>query len=55
MNISNIDHLISNCSNKFKSGAYVQSQMELLSHLDKFNEINCLMEKFLDNMERTLY
>lgn len=50
-----IDHLISNCSDELTSGAYVQSQNELLSHLDKLTEINRLMEKFLDNIEKTYF
>ena len=53
--IYSIYHLITNCSDELVDGAYVQSPEELLSHLDKFTEINGLMEKFLDNMEKNLF
>lgn len=53
--MDSIDHLISNCSDELTGGTYVQSENELLSNMDKFNEINRLMEKFLDNMENSLY
>lgn len=52
--IDSIDHLISNCSDELVGGTYVQSPKELLSHLDKLSEINVLMERFLDNMEKNL-
>jgi GMP synthase-like glutamine amidotransferase len=52
--MDSIDHLISNCSDELDEGAYVQGQKELLSHIDRFSEINGLMNIFLDNMEREL-
>ncbi len=53
--IDSIDHLISNCSDELVGGTYVQSPEELLSHLDNLFEINGLMERFLDNMERVFF
>jgi GMP synthase-like glutamine amidotransferase len=52
--MDSIDHLIANCSDELDDGIYVQRQKELLSHLDRFSEINGLMDTFLDNMESEL-
>jgi GMP synthase-like glutamine amidotransferase len=52
--MDSIDHLIANCSDELNEGIYVQRQKELLSHIDRFREINGLMNIFLDNMEREL-
>lgn len=52
--MDSIDHLIKNCSDELVNGKYIQSQEELLSHTDRFPEINKLMANFLDNMEKEL-
>jgi GMP synthase-like glutamine amidotransferase len=52
--MDSIDHLIENCSDELVDGKYIQSPTELLSHIDRFPEINRLMALFLDNMEKEL-
>ncbi len=52
--MDSIDHLISNCSDELTDGLYVQKPKELLAHLDRFSEINGLMDIFLDNIERVM-
>jgi len=49
--VDSIDHLIQNCVDELTDGRFVQSPKELLSHLDRFQELKALMELFLDNME----
>lgn len=52
--MDSIDHLISNCGDELTDGVYVQRPKELLSHIDRFSEINGLMDIFLDNIEKQL-
>jgi GMP synthase-like glutamine amidotransferase len=52
--LDSIDHLIQNCAGELTDGLYVQRPKELLIHLDRFPELRCLMEIFLDNMEKEL-
>jgi hypothetical protein len=52
--MDSIDHLIKNCSDELVDGKYIQSQEEILSHVDWFPEINRLMALFLDNIEKEL-
>jgi len=49
--LNRVDHLIQNCADELTDGRFVQSPKELLSHLDRFQELQELMELFLDNME----
>ena len=50
--MDSVDHLIENCSNELVDGKYIQSQEEILSHVDRFQETNRLMALFLDTMEK---
>ena len=52
--MDSIDHLIENCSDELVDGKYIQSQEEILSHVDRIQEINRLMALFLDTMEKEL-
>lgn len=49
--LDSIDHLILNCADELTEGRFVQGPKELLSNLDRFPELQALMELFLDNME----
>ncbi len=50
--MDSIDHLIKNCSDELVDGKYIQSQEEILSHIDRIPEMNRLMALFLDTMEK---
>jgi GMP synthase (glutamine-hydrolysing) len=52
--MDSIDHLIENCSDELVDGKYIQSPEEILSHVDRFPEMNGLMALFLDTMEKEL-
>ena len=52
--IDSIEHLIKNCGDELVEGKYIHSPQEILSHIDRFPEINRLMALFLDNMEKEL-
>lgn len=52
--MDSIDHLIKNCGDELVDGSYIQSPEEILSHVDRFPEINGMMAHFLDNMQKEL-
>jgi GMP synthase (glutamine-hydrolysing) len=52
--MDSIDHLIGNCSDELVDGKYIQSPEEILSHVDRFPEMNGLMALFLDTLEKEL-
>lgn len=52
--MESIDHLIKNCSDELVDGKYIQSQEEILSHVDRIPEMNRRMALFLDTMEKEL-
>ena len=49
-----IDHLLQNCADELTEGPYVQRPEELSAHLDRFSQIQGLMEQFLDKVEEVL-
>jgi GMP synthase-like glutamine amidotransferase len=49
-----IDHLLENCADELTEGPYVQSPEELSDHMDRFSEIQGLMDLFLDKIEEKL-
>jgi len=50
--MDSIDHLIENCSDELVDGEYIQKPKELLSKVDRFPEVNSLMARFLENVEK---
>lgn len=52
--MNSIDHLIKNCSDELVDGKYIQRPEEILSHTDRFPEMNGMMDHFLDNMQKEL-
>lgn len=51
--MESIDDLIKNCSDELSGGGdYVQSEEEILAGVDVIPEMNGLMARFLDEMER---
>ncbi len=47
-----IDLLIENCSDELVEGECIQKPKELLSRIDRFPEVNGLMDCFLENVEK---
>jgi len=51
--MKSIDDLIENCSDELSGGGeYVQSEEEILAHVDIIPGMNGIMARFLDEVER---
>lgn len=52
--MDSIDNLTKNCCDELVDEKYIQCQEEILSHAERFPEINRLMDLFLDTIEKEL-